>query len=374
MDTHKPTILVVDDVLDNIEVLNEILNPHYEVMMALNGLKALKIAESASPPDLILLDIMMPGMNGFEVCRKLKESALTRKIPVIFVTTLNEVADEALGFSAGGVDYITKPFSPSIVQARIKTHLTLYDQNRMLEERVKERTFELVQTQDVAIFSLSSLAETRDNETGDHIRRTQYYVQALAQHLRALPSFCHQLDDESINLMHKSAPLHDVGKVGIRDEILLKPGRLSPAEFEIMQTHTKIGSNAITRGMKVLGLDRISSFLRYGREIAYTHHEKWDGSGYPEGLRGNDIPLSGRIMAICDVYDALISRRVYKPPFSHEEAVEIIRNGRETHFDPHLTDAFIQLKDKFLAIAHMYTTLAEEKESLEKSMKNIGLK
>ncbi|MBI3037750.1 response regulator [bacterium] len=368
MDTQKTCILIVDDIPQNLEILGNVLSPFYSVQVATSGKKALEIAQTFKGIEMILLDIMMPEMNGFEVCRKLKESAVTRKIPVIFVTAIDEVSNEEMGFDVGGVDYITKPISPPIVISRVKTHLALFNQKKELEEKVAERTIELSKTRDITIYCLSSLAETRDNETGDHIRRTQFYVLNFSRHLQDLEPFNHFLDNETVELLSKSAPLHDIGKVGIRDRILLKPGKLSPEEFEIMKTHTTIGRDTISKGELTVALDKTSSFLQFAREITYSHHEKWNGSGYPEGLEGDRIPLSGRIMAICDVYDALISRRVYKPPFRHEEAVKIIQNDRGKHFDPLMTDVFMKFEREFLEIAYKSTTLDEEKENLHRSL------
>ena len=265
---------------------------------------------------------MMPNMDGYEVCRRLKENEATGDIPVIFVTAKSDVEDETKGFDVGGVDYITKPISPPIVLSRVRTHLELKrarqflkNQNEILDQKVKERTRELTLTQDVTILSLASLAETRDNETGGHIRRTQNYVRLLAEELITHPKFVGVLDDNTVNLLYKSAPLHDIGKVGVPDRILLKPGKLTDDEFEEMRKHTTLGRDAILNAEKGFGENIESSFLSYAREIAYTHHEKWDGSGYPTGISGENIPVSGRLMALADVYDALISKRVYKPPF-----------------------------------------------------------
>jgi len=347
----RATILVVDDVAGNLEIMSNILSSTYDLRVAKSGKKALEIVRLSPTPSLILLDVIMPEMNGFETCRRFKADPQCKSVPVIFVSTQTDMIDVTMGFSEGGVDYISKPVSPPIVLARVKNHLSLYNQSLILEGKVLERTFELMQTRDVAILAITSMAETRDNETGDHIKRTQQYIRLLAQHIKAKPRFSKYLDDETIELLYKSAPLHDVGKIGIRDSILLKPGALTPEEFNIMKTHTTIGRDAINKSIDEINLENVSSFLQIGREIASSHHEKWDGSGYPLGLAGEAIPLSGRLMAICDVYDALISRRVYKEPFSHEKAVEIILAGRGKHFEPDLVDAFDELKGKFHNIA-----------------------
>ncbi|MFZ2959460.1 MAG: HD domain-containing phosphohydrolase [Candidatus Ozemobacteraceae bacterium] len=367
MSENKPAILVVDDVPANIDMLGEVLKPYFRINCATSGKKVLAMVQKDPQPDLILLDVMMPEMDGFEVCRALKASARTRHIPVIFVTAMNETANEETGFAAGGVDYLTKPVCPPIVLARVRTHLKLYQQQQILEEKVLERTLELQQTRDVAIFSLSALAEKRDNETGDHINRTRHYVKTLAQALQQIPPYRDLLDDAGIELMFKSAPLHDIGKVGIPDAILLKPGKLTPEEFNIMKTHTTIGRDAILQGEKALGINGTMSFLDLAREVAYSHHERWDGAGYPQGLKGTEIPLVGRLMAVADVYDAMISKRVYKPPFSHAETAKYISNQGGGHFEPGVVDVFRKLERRFLEIARELTTCGEELPLLEKA-------
>jgi putative two-component system response regulator len=354
--SERQTILVVDDTPDNIALLSTLLKDRYKVRAANNGERALAIAAGQPRPDLILLDIMMPGMDGYEVCERLKVDPHTADIPVIFLTAKVQVEDEEFGLHLGAVDYITKPISPPIVLARVETHLTLkrarqflQDRNAYLEAEVWRRSREVMAIQEVTIMAMASLAETRDNATGNHIRRTQHYVRVLAQHLRHHPRFAAALNDETIELLFKSAPLHDIGKVGIPDRILLKPGRLTPDEFEIMKTHAALGRDAIAAAERYL--DTPDSFLRFAREIAYSHQEKWDGSGYPEGLWGEQIPLSARLMAVADVYDALISRRIYKPALPHERAVAMIREGRDQHFDPDIVDAFLECAEQFRTIA-----------------------
>jgi putative two-component system response regulator len=353
------TVLVVDDAPENLMLLTHALADQYRVRAARDGAGALQIAGSEPRPDLILLDIVMPGLDGFEVCRRLKADPATAAIPVIFLTARSESEDEARGFALGAVDYISKPISAPVVRARVKTHLQLKasadflkDQNRFLEHEVLRRTHEMRAIQDVAVLAVASLAETRDNETGNHIRRTQFYVRTLATHLQSHPRFKTELDEATIDLLFKSAPLHDIGKVGIPDRILLKPGRLEPDEFEIMKTHTTLGFDSIIQAEQRLGSS--VEFLRYAKEIALSHQEKWDGSGYPEGRRGQDIPLSARLMAVADVYDALISRRVYKPPFSQEKSIGIMREGRASHFDPDILDTFLAHTDEFKAIAERF--------------------
>ncbi|WP_436269085.1 response regulator [Pseudoduganella sp. LjRoot289] len=371
----KPTILVVDDTPDNIDLLCAVLEQDYRTKIAVSGERALKIANGEHKPDLILLDVMMPGMSGYDVCKELKANPATRDIPVIFVTAMSEVTDEQMGLGLGAADYITKPISAPIVLARVKTQLSmkrvhdfLRDQNHFLETEVEQRTREVAALQDVTIHTMASLAETRDSETGNHIRRTSWYVKALAEKLRDHPRFSHFLDDKNIELLFKSAPLHDIGKVGIPDRILLKPGRFEPHEMEIMKTHTTLGRDAIIAAEKELGVE--VDFLKFAKEIAYGHQEKWDGSGYPEGLAGDAIPISARLMAVADVYDALISRRVYKEGMSHEAAVAIIAEGRGKHFDPDMVDAFLAILDQFVDIAKRY---ADTDHDMDKKRERLEL-
>ncbi|MBT9586276.1 two-component system response regulator [bacterium] len=347
--------------------MSGLLKETYRVKVANGGERALKIAMSEAPPDLILLDIMMPEIDGYEVCRRLKADPRSVDIPVIFLTAKSEVADETLGLEMGAVDYITKPISPPIVLARVKTQLAmkrvadfLRDQNHYLESEVRRRTEEVTAIQEVTIHAMASLAETRDSDTGNHIRRTKHFLRLLAEKVRYNPRFSDFLCDSTIDMLYKSAPLHDIGKVGIPDRILLKPGRFEPHEFEIMKTHTTLGRDAIVRAEQELGLE--VEFLRHAKEIAYYHQEKWDGSGYPEGLSGEKIPLSARLMAVADVYDALVSRRVYKEGMPHEKAVQIILEGKGSHFDPDLVDAFLELQPEFQEISRRYADTVHELE------------
>jgi putative two-component system response regulator len=357
--THKPVVLVVDDTADNLSLMAGLLKDSYRVKVANSGEKALKIVQGDSPPDLILLDIMMPGMSGYEVCGLLKSNVATRSIPIIFLTAMTTTEDEKKGLELGAVDFITKPINPPVVMARVATQLQvkaaadfLKDQNAYLENEVARRTAELTAVQDVTIMAMASLAETRDSDTGNHIRRTQYYVRALAEKLSPHPRFRAYLTTSAIDTLFKSAPLHDIGKVGIPDRILLKPGKFTPEEFEIMKSHTTLGRDAIVRAEQQLNLK--VDFLNCAKEIAYFHQEKWDGSGYPTGASGNAIPVSARLMAVADVYDALISRRVYKEGMPHEKAVAIIVQGRGNHFDPDMVDAFVDIQEEFRAIALQY--------------------
>jgi putative two-component system response regulator len=356
MDEQKAKILLVDDESFYIDILVELLKDDYKTVVAKNGDQALRRAAILPRPDLILLDILMPGMDGYEVCRQLKADPQTRDIPVIFLTVKSEVSDEIKGFELGAVDYISKPMSPPIVQARVHAHLALHkarqqlaDHNELLEIKVRERTEELNRTKDVAIYCMASLAETRDAETGRHILRTQKYIKSLAQRLQSNPRFKEYLDDGIIEMLYRTSPLHDIGKVGVPDRILLKPGKLDADEWELMKMHAQYGHDALLRAEQELGS---TDFLQMAREIALTHHEHWDGSGYPQGLKGDEIPISGRLMATADVYDALISRRVYKEPFTHGRAVDIVRQSSGSHLDPDIVNAFLELNEAFLKIAN----------------------
>ncbi len=345
------------------------------------ALRALAELDDSALPDIIFLDVeMWDGMDGFELCRRLKANDATRSIAVIFLTSKNEPAYEQLGFAIGAVDYISKPVSTPIVLARVRTHLLLRaaaqlldERNNYLEQEVARRTDELRRnldelriSQEVTMVALASLAETRDNETGNHLFRTQHYVLALANHLRVHARFSGVLDDAAIDRLFKAAPLHDVGKVGIPDRILLKPGRLDAQEFEVMKTHTTIGRDAIETALRRAGV-RVP-LLETAKEIALSHQEKWDGSGYPQGLIGEAIPLSARLMAVADVYDALISRRVYKDAMSHVQARAIIADGRGQHFDPDIVDAFFAVETGFQAVALRFADQDEHVAQLDARM------
>ena len=355
----RPVILIVDDVAENLSVLSALLSPLYRVRVATNGARALSLAVDMLAPDLVLLDVVMPGMDGYEVCARLKRDPRTQAIPVVFLTGRTEIEDEARGLEVGAVDYITKPFSPPVVLARVKTQLALKassdflrDKSEYLEAEVVRRSREILAIQDVTIHALASLAETRDSETGHHIRRTQHFVMALALRLREHPRFSEFLTDRNIDLLFRSAPLHDIGKVGIPDSILLKPGRLTVEEFEVMKTHTTLGYQAIDRAERLLGTE--VGFLSLAKQIALSHQEKWDGSGYPQGLAGDDIPIAARLMTLADVYDALASRRVYRDRLPHETVVKELVAGSGTHFDPDIVEAFLSIQDEFAAIARKY--------------------
>lgn len=361
-------ILVVDDQPDNLLILEDQLSDLYKVDAVSSGEEALDYLYNGEyRPDMVLLDVVMPGVNGFDVCKQMQESEALKDLPVLFITSITSEDEEAYAMSIGAKDFIHKPFAEPVVKARIHTHLQLAQAKKELEvrnsnlslvvnrqsEELTRRHQQLIASQSATITALCSLAEVRDSDTGNHILRTQNYVRVLAETLKDHPRFSHELTTENIYLIIKSAPLHDIGKVAIPDNILLKPGKLTSEEWEIMKSHTQLGFDAILQAEKELPDDH-DSFLRYAREIVYSHHEKWDGSGYPQGLKADDIPVSARLMAAADVYDALISKRVYKNAFTYETAIELIKDCRGTHFDPDVADAVVRLQDDFLAIAKQY--------------------
>jgi putative two-component system response regulator len=398
---EKNTVLVVDDTPENLTVLGELLQPRFRVRVANSGRRALQVANSEPRPDLILLDVMMPEMDGYAVIRELRTNPGTRDIPVIFVTAMDADSDEEYGLSLGAVDYIAKPIRPAIVLARVIAHMelklardALKDQNHWLETEIARRLRDNQLMQDVSIRALASLAEARDMETGHHIRRTQSYVEALIEQLRNHPRFSAYFTDTMAHMVGKAAPLHDIGKVGIPDSILLKPARLTPDEFQIMKTHSAIGGDAIDLAMRGelsqsdfeilqkhchLGSDALDAavqefesaplaFLAVAKEIAMWHHEKWDGSGYPDGLVGDAIPIPARLMALADVFDALASRRIYKEPMPFDAAVRIISDSSGTHFDPDVVDAFLASQAVFQNILARY---ADTEESLRLKLNNM---
>lgn len=354
----RPTILVVDDTPANLALLNSFLKNDYRVQLANHGAKALEVA-AAAPPDLILLDIMMPAMDGYEVCRRLKANATTARVPIIFLTAKTETAEEEQGFAVGAVDFIHKPISLPIVAARIKTHLQirawqdfLQDQNAWLQREVELRLSEINHLQDASIYVMVSLAEFRDECTGNHIRRTQEYVRLLAQELAKKPQYRELLTAGYLDLIAKSAPLHDIGKIAIADDILLKRGKLTAEEFEIMKSHAEKGYEILAKGSEQMGSR--GQFLAIAMEITRSHHERWDGSGYPARLVGSAIPLPARLMAVADVFDALLSRRPYKEAMTVEQAVAVISAGRASHFDPEIVDCFLAIRHRFDEVARRW--------------------
>lgn len=336
--TTRQTILVADDTPENIDLLSAVLRQDYRVKVATSGEKALAIVNSTEPPDLILLDIMMPGMNGYDVCRRIKADPDRRGIPVIFVTAMTSIEDERLGLEVGAVNYITKPISPPIVAARVRTHLALYDQTRVLEDRVRARTAELFASRQQIIRRLGRAAEFRDNETGNHVIRMSYYARLIAQAIGLGP--------EATELLFNTASMHDIGKIGIPDAVLLKPGPLTKAEWAVMRQHPEIGA-------EIIG-EHDDELLQTARTIALTHHERFDGSGYPRGLIGEDIPLFGRIVAIADVFDALMTARPYKPAMPIDETLQVMGRNTGLHFDPALMEVLPSVLPDMLRINATY--------------------
>ena len=334
----KQCILVVDDSPDNIDLLSEVLRDDYRIRVATSGEKALKIVYSDEPPDLVLLDIMMPGLSGLEICRRLKANPDRRRIPIIFVTAMSSVEDERIGLETGAVDYITKPISPPIVKARVRTHLALYDQSRELENMVRQRTHELLTTRQQIIRRLGRAAEFKDNETGNHVLRMSHYARIIA--------LAHGLGEEAANIIFNTSPMHDIGKIGIPDGILLKPAKLDADEWSVMFQHPIMGAEIIGK--------HDNELLEISRIIALTHHEKWDGSGYPQKLKGENIPLEGRIVAIADVFDALVSVRPYKGAVPLDDALKYMYEQSGRHFDPTLIEAFKRAIPEILRIREIY--------------------
>ena len=355
----KPTILCVDDTPANLYLLVELLKGAYRVKTATAGAQALQVA-AASPPDLILLDVMMPGMDGYEVCRRLKADSATCDIPILFLTAKTQVEDEAHGLNLGAADYIHKPIRPPILLARVRHQLKikhyndlLQDRNHWLEEEVSRRITQLHRMQEATIHVITTLAEFRDEETGNHIRRTQEYMRLIVDEMSRFAEYADALTADRRLQIINSAPLHDVGKVAIPDTILLKPGRLTIEEFDIMKSHSIRGHEILSQAMKNLG--DTGGFLETARQIARSHHEKWNGSGYPDGLAGTSIPLPARMMAVADVYDAVRSERPYKRGMSHDEAFTILRDGRGSHFDPQIVDVFLCFNEKVQQIRNLWT-------------------
>jgi putative two-component system response regulator len=335
---HRETVMVVDDVPENIAILADILGGDYRVIYAANGPDALAAAANQPHPSLILLDVMMSGMDGHEVCRRLKADLRTRDIPVIFLTAQSDVSNEEFGLKLGAVDYLHKPCHPAIVKQRVRIHLALHNQSRALEGMVRARTLELEDTRIEIIRRLGRAAEYRDNETGMHVIR--------------MSQFCHQLaiaagiPKTRAEVLQLAAPMHDIGKIGIPDHILLKRGKLTDQEWTVMQTHAQIGADIIG--------DHDSELLSIARTIALTHHERWDGKGYPNGLAGEAIPIEGRIAAIADVYDALLSMRPYKAAWSQEKAVAVIVEQAGHAFDPQLVKLFSGLLPELARIRELF--------------------
>lgn len=333
----KQSVLIVDDITENIDVLEAILQEDYKIKAATRGKIALRIAEKAQP-DIILLDIMMPEMDGYEVCERLKKNPLTSHIPIIFVTAMSDEKDEAKGFNVGAIDYVTKPVSPIIVKARLKTHLALSNQQRELDIQVKEKTKELEGSRIDLVQRLGRASEYKDNETGLHILRMSKYCKLIATE--------YGLSDKEADLVELAAPMHDVGKIGIEDSIIKKPGKLDREEWTRMQEHSQIG-------FEILGTHN-DDLLNAASIMALQHHEKWNGKGYPNGLKKDEIHLYARIVAVADVFDALTSKRPYKEAWTNEKAIEIIKEERGEHFDPIVVDAFLEVLEGIFEIRKQF--------------------
>lgn len=343
----KYNIMIIDDNVTNLSVAKQVLTGEYNVIPVTSGEKALALLERIHP-DLILLDIEMPGLNGFETIKFLKANNEIKDIPIIFLTSLDDQGNELEGLQLGAMDYITKPFSASLLLKRIKIHIDLFNYRHNLEKIVREKTEIIKELQYAIIHTITDLVERRDGSTGGHVMRTQAFVKAMIDALISEGCYQETLLKMDCDMVADATPLHDVGKIGIPDQILLKPGKLSDEEFNIMKQHVEIGEAALR---KALDLTRDKEFLEYALVLAAFHHEKWDGTGYPNGLAGQDIPLLGRIMAIADVYDALVAKRPYKEPFSHNKAVEILRNSAGSHFDPILIEVFLKIENVFYEIS-----------------------
>lgn len=341
MEQSRAKILVIDDTKTNIEVLEGILSNDYDIFVALNGKKALVLAEKVKP-DLILLDVMMPEMDGYETLRQMHAQNLVENTPVLFLTAKADAKSEQMGLDLGAVDYITKPFNPDLVRLRIKNQLEFKHQRDHLHELVEEKTQDLRKTLKVLLTSLGALAEYRDPETGEHIKRTQVLVQMLAETLQKNPKFKQQIPDKMyVDFFATAAPLHDIGKVGISDDILRKPAKLNDEERAIMSNHAQMGFDVLVNATKELSNHPL---VKICAEIILNHHERWDGLGYPRGIKGSEIPVGARLMSVADVYDALVSRRPYKEPLPHEVAVSEILAGKGSQFDPDVVDAFMEIE------------------------------
>lgn len=341
-------MLIVDDTPESVWMLAGALKNFCTIQVASSGEAALETLERNPLPDIVLLDVQMPGINGFEVCRRIKASPRTDSIPIIFVTSTIDPMDESRGLRLGASDYIHKPFSPDIVRVRVMNTVEIKRYKDNLHTLVQRKTRILRKTQLSTILALADVAEWRDPDTGEHIKRTQSYVECIARTLAKHPKYVSELTPQTIELMCMCAPLHDVGKVSIPDSILLKPGKLDILEFCQMQKHSECGAEILQKALNRVGHD---PFLELAYEVARWHHECWDGTGYPDGLQGEAIPIAARIMSVADVYDAVISKRPYKKAFSHEKTVEIILTERGKRFDPMVVDAFMECEEELREIA-----------------------
>lgn len=348
---NKKSIMIVDDNMTNLKIGRSALTNQYNVYTVVSGEKLFQMLEKVSP-DLILLDVEMPEMDGYEAIRRLKADKKTAAIPVIFLTARNDSISELEGLSLGAVDYIIKPFSPPILLKRVETHLLLKDYNDDLLGMVETKTKTVIELQNVILQATAEIVEYRDDITGNHIERTKRYLQIIVDELIRSGIYRDTTERWNLEFLFQSALLHDVGKIAIKDSILLKPGRLTFDEFEVMKTHTTYGVKIIE---KIESSTTERDFLSHAKILAGTHHEHWDGSGYPKGLKGEDIPLQGRLMAIVDVYDALTSERPYKNAFSHEDAVQILTDSSGSHFDPALIQLFLNRADDFEQVKQQMT-------------------
>lgn len=373
----RPTVCLLAETLAGplTDALADALNDICSLQTRQPDLLAPDALAEGALPDLILIDGDLPGDQSDRLCLALKHHPSTQRVPVIWLSRRSSTQDQIRGFACGATDYIASTVPPELLRARVQAQLVrhggsdvLSDINQLLEQTVLRSTQELATIQHVTLAALTALAETRDNETGNHIQRTQHYVRALALQLQNHPRFASFLTASTIEMLFRSAPLHDIGKVGIPDRILLKPGRFEPEEMAIMKTHTTLGRDVIEQAERLIGAK--VGFLTIAKEIAYSHQEKWDGSGYPAGLAGEAIPVSARLMALADVYDAIISRRVYKEGMSHASAVHIITQGRGQHFDPDIVDAFLAILDEFQDIAARY---ADSDADLQKKQDYLAI-
>lgn len=351
MSQQVHTVMVVDDNTATCQMVLASMREHYRVVPFTSGAAALRYFEKGNTCDLILLDIDMPGMNGFEALRLFRTIPQAAGVPVIFLTGYIESEYEMEGLSMGAADYIQKPIFVPLLRQRIDNLLKLQSYSKSLESMVAAKTRTIEKLSDVTIFTIVSVIGKRDDETGGHIARTSEYVGALANKLAAVGYHADEMTPENIAMAKRSAPLHDIGKVAISDSILKKPAKLTPEEFEIIKSHTTIGADALHEACEMMGE---KSFLDIGETLARYHHEKWNGKGYPEGLSGENIPVFARVMAFADVYDALISHRPYKTAMGHETAVRTILEGSGTHFDPFICKAFEEIHEQFDTIAHTF--------------------
>ena len=355
----KQTILVVDDMVENRKMLISFLSPMgYSIVEAADGEQALQKFEEVHP-DLLLLDLNMPKLDGFEVCKRLKSNPNTKMVPIIVITGLGDEQNHLAALQTGADDFLAKPFNMLFLKARLNSLLAmkrLYDENMAYQESLKKSNIELMETlittQDITIVALAKLAEFRDPETGEHLERMREYAKTLAIELQKNQKYSAYIDSHYIDNIYKSTPLHDIGKVGIPDEVLMKPGKLTDEEFETMKRHCEIGGDSLSSAIEQSGMEQ--SFLDMGKGIAYYHHEKWNGQGYPKGMAGEAIPLSARITALADVYDALTSKRVYKEAFPHERSRSILLEDSGKSFDPEIVDAFVSTEKEFIAIRKEY--------------------